>query len=162
SETSPAASFTVVDGPRKPGSIGVPLRGLEFRLVADDGSEVVEPGAAGELWVKGHAVMKCYHRRPEDTHEALRDGWLRTGDIATRDCEGYYYLLDRKKNMINRGGYKVYPREVEEVLGRHPAIAQAAVIGVPDPVYGEEVKAVIVRAPGAALLEWEVSSYCRE
>ncbi|MEZ4450090.1 MAG: long-chain fatty acid--CoA ligase [Nannocystaceae bacterium] len=162
SETSPAASFTVLDGPRKPGSIGVPLRGLEFRLVADDGQVIDGADVAGEIWVKGHAVMKGYRGRPDETAAVLSDGWLRTGDIGTRDADGYYYVVDRKKDMINRGGYKIYPREVEEVLYRHPSIAQAAVFGVPDPVYGEEVKAVIVREPGAPLLEWEVSNHCRE
>jgi len=162
SETSPAASFTVLDGPRKPGSIGVPLRGVEFRLLDDDGTEIRECDTAGEIVIQGHPVMKGYLGRPQATAQALRGGWLRTGDIGTRDADGYYYIVDRKKEMINRGGFKVYPREVEEVLYRHEAVAQAAVIGVPDPVYGEEVKAVIVVKPGAKLLDWEVSTFCRD
>src|SRR5690606_12287531 len=104
---------------------------------------VAESGVPGEICIRGHNVMKGYYQRPEATAEAIVDGWFHTGDIATRDDEGYYFIVDRKKDMIIRGGFNVYPREIEEVLYGHPAIAEAAVIGVPDPKFGEEVKAVI-------------------
>jgi long-chain acyl-CoA synthetase len=162
SETSPVASFNVLDRPRKPGSIGVPIWGVEFRLVDDDGRVIDASGIPGEIQIKGHNVMRGYWRRPEATAESIRDGWFATGDIATRDADGYYFIVDRKKDMILRGGYSVFPREIEEVLYAFPAIAEAAVIGVPDPVHGEEVKAVIVLKEGHPATEAEIIGYCRE
>jgi long-chain acyl-CoA synthetase len=141
SETSPIASFNHPDHPRKPGSIGTPIDGVELRLID-------EKDGVGELCVRGHNVMKGYWGRPEATAETIIDGWLRTGDLATVDDDGYYYIVDRKKDLIIRGGYNVYPREIEEVLYEHPAVAQAAVIGIPHPTLGEEVAAAIALHPG--------------
>ena len=149
SETSPVASFNHPDRERKPGSIGTPIEGVEFRLVDDDCADVPE-GEVGEIAIKGHNVMKGYWNRPEATEEAIRDGWFRTGDMARRDEDGYYFIVDRKKDLIIRGGFNVYPREIEEVLYEHPAVAAAAVIGVPHPTHGEEVAAAVqllARAP---------------
>ena len=128
SETSPVASFNP-RGHKKAGSIGRPIWGIEFRLVDEAGAIVTEPGQPGEICIKGHNVMKGYYRRVEATAEAITDGWFRSGDIGTRDADGYYYIVDRKKDMIIRGGFNVYPREIEEVLYAHPAVAEAAVIG---------------------------------
>jgi long-chain acyl-CoA synthetase len=161
SETSPVASFNVLDRPKKPGSIGLPLRGVEFRLI-DDGGADVGAGEPGEICIKGPNVMKGYYKRPEATAEVLRDGWFRTGDIGVRDEDGSYRIVDRKKDLIIRGGFNVYPREVEEVLYAHPAIAEAAVIGVPSESHGEEVKAVLACKPGHAATAEEIMGYCRE
>jgi long-chain acyl-CoA synthetase len=143
SETSPVAAFNHPDRPRRPGSIGTAVRGVELRLVDESGADV-PPGAVGEIAVRGHNVMLGYHNRPDATREAIPDGWFRTGDLARRDADGYYFIVDRKKDLIIRGGYNVYPREIEEVLHEHPAIAQAAVIGVPHPELGEEIGAAVV------------------
>jgi len=144
SETSPVASFNHPHRERKPGSIGTPIAGVEMRVVDDDGAEV-ERGGVGEIAVRGHNVMKGYWRRPDATAGVLgADGWLRTGDMATVDEDGYFFIVDRKKDMIIRGGYNVYPREIEEVLYEHPAVSEAAVVGVPDAALGEEVVAAIV------------------
>ncbi|MEU3342625.1 long-chain fatty acid--CoA ligase [Streptomyces sp. NPDC006668] len=161
SETSPVVTFNHRDRPRKPGSIGLPVWGVEVRVVREDGTEVAvhEPG---EMCVRGHNVMKGYLGRPEATAEAIdAHGWLHTGDIATRDAEGYLYIVDRKKDMIIRGGYNVYPRELEEVLLTHPAISLAAVVGVPHSSHGEEVKAFVVLKAGADLTEGELTAWCR-
>ncbi|MDQ4070664.1 MAG: long-chain fatty acid--CoA ligase [Actinomycetota bacterium] len=151
SETSPVVSFTVPGRPRTPGSIGYPVPGVEMAL-ADD----------GEILVRGHNVMKGYWRNPEATADAMVDGWFRTGDVGAVDEHGAYRIVDRKKDLIIRGGYNVYPREVEEVLHRHPAVAQAAVIGVPHPRYGEDVKAVVVVKPGTAATAEEITAWCRD
>src|SRR5690606_2514547 len=119
-------------------------------------------GERGEICIKGHNVMKGYYKRPEETARALVDGWLRTGDIAMRDDDGYYFIVDRKKDMILRGGYNVYPREVEEVLYQHPAVAEAAVIGTPDERLGEDVKAVIALKHGMDTAPEELIAWCRE
>jgi len=162
SETSPIATFNRVDRPRRPGSIGLPVWGVEVRIAADDGSEA-DHGEPGEIVIRGHNVMKGYFRRPDATAEAIdRDGWFRTGDIGTRDADGYLYVVDRKKDMIIRGGFNVYPRELEEVLLTHPAVSMAAVVGVPHPSHGEEVKAVVVRAPGAELTEAGLIAWCKQ
>ena len=162
SETSPVATFNRVDRPRRPGSIGLPAWGVEVRISRDDGS-VAEPGEAGEIAIRGHNVMKGYFRRPEATAEAIDgQGWFRTGDIGIRDAGGYLYVVDRKKDMIIRGGFNVYPRELEEVLLTHPAVSLAAVVGVPHPSHGEEVKAVVVRAPGAELTEADLIAWCKQ
>ncbi|MFV0462096.1 MAG: long-chain-fatty-acid--CoA ligase [Nostocoides sp.] len=161
SETSPVASFNHADRPRKPGSVGEPIDGVEFRLTDDVWNEVPE-GEVGEIAIKGHNVMKGYFNNPEATDQVLRDGWFRTGDMARRDEDGYYFIVDRAKDMIIRGGYNVYPREVEEVLYEHPAVASAAVVGVPDDVHGEEIAAVVTLKPGASVTEDEIREYAKE
>ncbi|MPY35511.1 long-chain fatty acid--CoA ligase [Streptomyces adustus] len=149
SETSPVAVFNPPDRPRKAGSIGLPIRGVEVRLVADDGSTVA-PGEVGEIAIRGENVMKGYWNRPEATEDAVRGGWFHSGDLARVDEDGYYFIVDRKKDLIIRGGYNVYPREIEEVLYEHPAVAEAAVVGVPHQVHGEEIAAVVtLRQDGA-------------
>jgi long-chain acyl-CoA synthetase len=143
SETSPVACFNHPDRERKPGSIGTPIEGVELKLVDDEGGDV-EQGGVGEIAIRGHNVMKGYWNRPDATEEVMRDGWFRSGDLANVDDDGYYFIVDRKKDMIIRGGYNVYPREIEEVLYEHPAVSEAAVIAVPDDAMGEEVGAAIV------------------
>ena len=162
SETSPVASFNTLDRPKKAGSIGTPIWGVEFRLERDDGSVVEGTGEPGEICIRGHNVMKGYYKRPEANAEIIKEGWFHTGDIATRDEDGYYFIVDRKKDMIIRGGYNVYPREIEEVLYGHPAVAEAAVIGVPHESLGEEVRAVVALKAGAAAREREIVDYCKE
>ncbi|HET7243465.1 MAG TPA: long-chain fatty acid--CoA ligase [Streptosporangiaceae bacterium] len=149
SETSPVASFNHPDRARKPGTIGQAISGVDMR-VQDDAGVPLPAGAVGEIAVRGHNVMKGYWGRPEETAEVLADGWLRTGDLGWVDSEGYFSIVDRKKDMIIRGGLNVYPREVEEVLYEHPAVAEAAVIGVRDDRLGEEVAAVVMLKPGAS------------
>ncbi|MCW2824470.1 MAG: long-chain-fatty-acid--CoA ligase [Aeromicrobium sp.] len=146
SETSPVASFSRYGEEPRVGSIGVPIPGVEMKLINDDWSDV-EPGpdAVGEIAIKGHNVMKGYHDRPEATAEAIKDGWFRSGDLAKKDEDGFYYIVDRSKDMIIRGGFNVYPREIEEVLMEHPAVSLVAVIGVPHESHGEEIKAVVVK-----------------
>jgi len=143
SETSPVASFGRLDKARKPGSIGIPIWGGERRVVDDDGKPV-PMGEPGEIIMRGHNIMKGYYNRPEETAEAFKGGWFHTGDVATVDEDGYFYIVDRIKDMIIRGGFNVYPREIEEVLLTHPAISLAAVIGVPNDEHGEEIKAYVV------------------
>lgn len=148
SETSPVASFNHPDRPTKPGSVGIPIRGVEFALLDADEAEVAD-GAIGEIVIRGENVMKGYWNRPDATAEAMRGGWFHTGDLATRDADGYYFIVDRVKDMIIRNGFNVYPREVEEVLYTHPAVAEAAVFGIPDPVHGEEIAALVTLKAGA-------------
>ncbi|MFC9533524.1 long-chain fatty acid--CoA ligase [Streptomyces sp. NPDC056975] len=161
SETSPVACFNPPDRPRKPGSIGLPVRGVELRLVAE-GGRVVGPGEVGELAIRGENVMKGYWNRPDATARAFQEGWFHSGDLARVDDDGYYFIVDRKKDLVIRGGYNVYPREIEEVLYRHPDVAEAAVIGVPDPARGEEVAAVVVLRPGARITTDELRDYVRQ
>jgi long-chain acyl-CoA synthetase len=161
SETSPVASFTRFDRPRIPGSIGYPVWGVEM-CIQDDKDQPVADGEPGEICIRGHNIMKGYWRRPEATAEAIRNGWFHSGDIGVRDPEGWFKIVDRKKDMIIRGGFNVYPREVEEVLYAHPAITEAAVIGVPNESHGEEVKAVVALAPGAALGADELIAWTRQ
>ncbi|MEZ0491965.1 long-chain fatty acid--CoA ligase [Kineococcus sp. TBRC 1896] len=160
SETSPVASFNLPDLPRKPGTIGVPVRGCEMDLRSADGSPVA-PGEVGEIVVKGENVMKGYWRNETATAQAITDGWFRSGDLATRDPEGYYTIVDRAKDMIDRGGYNVYPREVEEVLYEHPAVEQAAVVGFPDPLVGEEIGAAVVLKQGASATPEELQQHVK-
>ncbi len=162
SETSPVASFNRLDRPKKPGSIGLPIWGVEFMLIDADGNRVTELGTPGEICIKGHNVMKSYYKRPEATAESIVNGWFRTGDIGIVNEDGFYSIVNRKKDMILRGGYNVYPREIEEVLYAHPAIAEAAVIGVPDDKLGEEVKAVIALKPGQSATAADVIAYCKQ
>ncbi|MFJ6248462.1 MULTISPECIES: long-chain fatty acid--CoA ligase [unclassified Streptomyces] len=161
SETSPVVTFNHPDRPRKAGSIGTPIRDVEVRLVDDKGQDV-SPGAIGELAVRGPNVMKGYWNRPQETAAAVPDGWLRSGDLARADEDGYLYIVDRKKGMIIRGGYNVYPREIEEVLHEHPAVALAAVLGVPHAELGEEVAAAVVLRPGARATPEELREYVKE
>lgn len=164
SETSPVASFSLAETPR-PGSIGVPVWGVEMRLIdpADpDWAEVTAPGAVGELTVRGHNVMSGYLNRPEETAEVMREGWFRTGDLARKDEEGFFYVVDRSKDMIVRGGYNVYPRELEEVLISHPEVSLAAVVGVADERVGEEVRAYVILEDGAELTAEELRAWGAE
>ena len=163
SETSPIASFNVLDKPKKAGSIGLPIWGVDFKLVDDQGKTIVDPMVPGEIAIRGHNVMKGYYKKPEATAEAIKDGWFHSGDIAHRDEEGYYFIVDRKKDMIIRGGFNVYPREIEEILYGHPAVAEAAVIGIKHESHGEEVKAVIAKKAGfEAVTGEEIIAYCKE
>ncbi|MGH2799385.1 MAG: long-chain-fatty-acid--CoA ligase [Thermoleophilaceae bacterium] len=162
SETSPVASFNHPDKERKPGSIGTPIEGVEMQAWDDDGNEVPQ-GEVGEIVIRGHNVMKGYWGRPEATEEAItEDGWFRTGDMAKLDEDGYFFIVDRKKDLIIRGGYNVYPREIEEVLYEHPAIQEAAVLGVPDESLGEEVGAAVVLKKGESLDADEIKAYVKE
>ncbi|MFH9295002.1 long-chain fatty acid--CoA ligase [Streptomyces sp. NPDC017520] len=165
SETSPVATFSDPTREPRPGSIGVPIWGVEVKLVNPDWSEVEDDGtgsAIGEIAVKGHNVMKGYHGRPEATAEAIRDGWFRTGDLARRDKDGFYYIVDRAKDLIIRGGFNVYPREIEEVLMTHPAVSLAAVIGVPHESHGEEIKAFVILDRGAEARPDELIAWGKE
>jgi len=162
SETSPVASFNHPDKENKPGSIGTPIEGVEMRLIDDDGKEVGE-GEVGEIAIRGHNIMKGYWNREDATKEAIDDeGWLKSGDMGKRDDDGYYFIVDRKKELIIRGGYNVYPREIEEVLYEHPAIAEAAVIGIPDDAMGEEVGAAIVFKSGESAEPDEIKAFVKE
>jgi long-chain acyl-CoA synthetase len=160
SETSPVASFSRTDLEARPGSIGVPVWGVQMMLVDEEWKPAA--GEVGEIAIRGHNVMKGYHGKPDATAEVMRDGWFRTGDVARRDEDGYYYIVDRAKDMIIRGGFNVYPREVEEVLMTHPAVSLAAVVGVKDEQYGEEVKAYVIKAPGATETEADLVEWARE
>jgi long-chain acyl-CoA synthetase len=161
SETSPVASFNHLDREHKPGSIGTPIKGVEMKVVDDEDNDL-PPGEVGEIVIRGHNVMKGYWNRPDATAEVMRGGWLHTGDMARVDEDGYFFIVDRKKDMIIRGGYNVYPREIEEVLYEHPAILEAAVLGVPDPAMGEEVAAAVVLRPGADADAEEIRSFVKE
>jgi long-chain acyl-CoA synthetase len=161
SETSPVASFNATDQPPRPGSIGLPIYGVQMRVVDEDDRQLA-PGAVGEIIIRGHNVMKGYYKRPGPTAEAMRGGWFHTGDLAYVDDQGYFYIVDRKKDMIKRGGLNIYPREVEDVLNAHPAVAEAAVVGIPDEVMGEEIKAFIVLNPEETVDAEELVEYARE
>jgi long-chain acyl-CoA synthetase len=161
SETSPVASFNMFGRPRKPGSIGYPVWGTQMRIV-DEQDRTLPDGEAGEVCIRGHHVMKGYLKRPDATKEALRGGWFHSGDIGIRSPEGYFTIVDRMKDMILRGGFNVYPREVEEALYTHESIVEVAVIGIPDEEKGEEIKAIIVLAPGAELTAQDVITFCKE
>ena len=161
SETSPVASFNHPNRVRKPGSIGTPIEGVQMRLIDDDWNTVPD-GEIGEIAIRGHNVMKGYWGKPEATAEAIRDGWFRTGDMARVDDDGYYFIVDRKKDLIIRGGYNVYPREIEEVLHEHPAVAEVAVIGIAHPELGEEVGAAVALKPGASATPEELRAFAKE
>ena len=160
SETSPVASFNHPDRERKPGSIGTPIEGVEMKVVDDDGNDVAQ-GEVGEIVIRGHNVMKGYWDRDDATAETIRDGWLYTGDMGRIDEDGYFFIVDRKKDMIIRGGYNVYPREIEEVLYEHPAVREAAVVGVPHDEYGEEIGAAVALKDGEARRSCASSSRSR-
>jgi long-chain acyl-CoA synthetase len=161
SESSPAAAFNHPNRPRKAGSIGTPIDGVEMRVVDLDGVEVPQ-GEVGEIQIRGHNVMKGYWNLPEATKATITpDGWLNTGDVGRVDEDGYFYIVDRTKDMIIRGGYNVYPREIEEVLYEHPAVAEAAVIGIPHDSLGEEVGAAVALKKGAAVTADELRDYVK-
>jgi len=162
SETSPVASFNHPDRDRKTGSIGQPIAGVEMKLVAPDGTDSPS-GEIGEIAIRGENVMKGYWHKPEATADVISaDGWFRTGDLARVDEDGFFFIVDRKKDMIIRGGLNVYPREVEEVLYEHPGIAEAAVLGVPDEMMGEEIAAFVVAKPGVTLDPAEVRQFVKD
>ncbi|RIL04697.1 MAG: long-chain-fatty-acid--CoA ligase [Proteobacteria bacterium] len=161
SETSPVASFTMLGKPRKVGSIGWPVWGVEMGVV-DEHDNLLPDGERGEIVIRGHNVMKGYWNRPDANKEALKNGWFHSGDIGYRDADGCYFIVDRKKDMILRGGFNVYPREVEEVLYAHPAVAEAAVVGIPHDSHGEEVKAVVALKPGQQASEQDLVAWCKE
>ncbi|MDM7921082.1 MAG: long-chain fatty acid--CoA ligase [Pyrinomonadaceae bacterium] len=161
SETSPLACFNHFERPSKPGTVGQAIAGVEVRCFDDDDNEVPR-GERGEVVIRGANVMKGYYKRPEATAEAFRNGWFHTGDIGIMDDEGYLAIVDRKKDMILRGGYNIYPRELEEVIMTHPAVSLCAVIGVPDERLGEEVKAYLVLKEGTQLSDAAFIDWCRE
>jgi len=160
SETSPLATFNHFEKPSKPGTVGQPIHGVEVKCFDDDDNEVAH-GTRGEVVIRGTNVMKGYYKRPEATAEAFRNGWFHTGDIGIMDDEGYLSIVDRKKDMILRGGYNIYPRELEEVIITHPAISLCAVTGVPCERLGEEVKAFLVLKQDAALSADEFIDWCK-
>jgi long-chain acyl-CoA synthetase len=162
SETSPVASFNLPDRERKPGTIGVSIPGCDMKLVGLDGQDVGPGEGVGEIAIRGDNLMKGYWNKPEATAEAIPDGWFRTGDLATVDEEGYYTIVDRKKDMIIRGGFNVYPREVEEVLYEHPDVLEAAVVGIPDEHWGEEIGAAVALKPGSTATLEDVQQFVKE
>jgi long-chain acyl-CoA synthetase len=169
SETSPVASFSVWGEPARVGSIGKPIPGVEMKLINPEPGvrEDLEDGddpenMVGEIAIKGPNIMKGYYGRPDATAEAIVDGWFRSGDLGRKDADGWYYIVDRSKDMIIRGGYNVYPREIEEVLLTHPDVSLAAVIGVPHESHGEEIKAVVIRTDGATVTEDELVAWGKE
>jgi long-chain acyl-CoA synthetase len=156
SETSPISSFNHPDRDRKPGSIGTPIEGVEMKLVN------VSPEGVGEIAIRGHNIMRGYWNNPSATAEAIPDGWFRSGDLAKQDDDGYFYIVDRAKDLIIRGGLNVYPREVEEVLYEHPSVAEAAVIAMPHPELGEEIGAAVALKPGMSATPEELSAFVKD
>ena len=163
SETSPVTHANPIRGERRAGSVGLPVPGTDQRVVdVETGTRVLPPMETGELCVRGPQVMLGYYHQPKETEAVLQDGWFKTGDIAYLDADGYCFIVDRKKDLINVGGLKVYPREVEEVLFQHPAVADAAVVGVPDAELGEAVRAFVVTKPGAKVTSEELIQFVRD
>jgi long-chain acyl-CoA synthetase len=161
SETSPTTCFNRSVEQRKIGSIGLPIWGTEAKVVNEEDEEVPR-GERGELVVRGHNIMKGYYKNPEATADAMRGGWFHTGDMATMDEDGFVFIVDRVKDMILRGGYNVYPREVEEAIYEHPAIAEVAVIGMPYEELGEDVRAVVALKEGESATEDEIIAFAKE
>jgi len=162
SEAPTATHCNPMIGENIPGSIGLPLPEVDARIVSlEDSMTVLAPGFPGELVVRGPQIMKGYHNRPLDTRDTLRDGWLYTGDIAYMDPEGYFYIVDRKKDLIKASGYSVWPREVEEVIKKHPKVLEVSVAGVPDEYRGETVKAWIVLKPDQTASPEEIQQFCK-
>lgn len=160
SETSPLATFNQFQKPSKNGTVGQPIFGVEVKCV-DENDKEVAAGERGEVVIRGSNVMKGYYKRPRETEEAFRNGWFHTGDIGIFDEEGYLSIVDRKKDMILRGGYNIYPRELEEIIMTHPAVSLVAVMAVPDDRLGEEVKAYVVKKQGEELSEEEFIAWCK-
>jgi len=160
-EASPLVSMNSPSRERKPGSIGLPLKGIDIKIVNDSGHEV-RPGQVGEILVQGPNVMKGYLNRPEATKEAIRDGWLHTGDMARLDESGYGFIVVRKKNIIVKSGFSIYPKEVEKFISAHPAVQDAVVVGLPDPFMGEEIYACIVLKEGMSATQDEIIAYTKE
>lgn len=160
SEGSPVVTFNQLEVRTKPGSIGTTVWGVEVKLVDDKGEEVAR-GEKGEIWYRGHNVMKGYYKKPEATAETITDGWLHSGDVAIQDEDGFYFIVDRTKDMIIRGGFNVYPRELEEVMIQHEAVSLVAVIGIPDDKMGEEIKAFVVKKEGFSVTEEELMEYSK-
>lgn len=161
SETSPVASFTQQGDEVRVGSIGKPIWGVEMRIMLDDGS-FGKANEVGEIVIRGHNVMKQYLNRPQATRDAIINGWFHTGDVGRYDEDGYFYIVDRKKDIIIRGGMNIYPREIEEVLYAHPKVLEASVVGVPDPARGEEVKAYVSPIEGETLTPEEILEYLQQ
>ena len=162
-ETSPVTHCNPFEGLRKIGSIGLPFPDTDCRIMElEKGEKEVPIGEIGELAIFGPQVMKGYLDKPDETKAVLRDGWCYTGDIAKRDEDGYFYIVDRKKDMIISGGFNIYPREVEEVLYEHPKVREAAVVGIPDPKYGESVKAFVSIKEGEKTTEEEIIQFCKK
>jgi long-chain acyl-CoA synthetase len=161
SETSPVASFNQPGQERKVGSIGTPVPGVEMKIVSEDGDELPQ-GEPGEIAIKGPNVMRGYWNRPDATAEVMRGDWFLSGDVGKKDEDGYYFIVDRIKDLIIRGGYNVYPREVEEVLYEHPAIREAAVVGVPHDEFGEEIGAAVALKEGADATADEIQAFVKE
>jgi len=161
SEGSPVVTFNHLEVGRKPGSVGTPVWGVEVKLV-DDNDQEVPLGEKGELVYRGHNVMKGYYKRPEINAEVLKGGWLHSGDVAIKDEEGFFHIVDRTKDMVIRGGLNVYPREVEDVMMKHEAVSLVAVIGVPDEKMGEEIKACVVLKEGATITEEQLKAFTKE
>jgi long-chain acyl-CoA synthetase len=163
SESTSTTTFNVNAEQRKVLSIGRPIWGVQVQVVDED-DRPLPVGAAhvGEIVIRGHNIMKGYYGNPEATAEAFKNGWFHTGDLAYQDEDGYFFIVDRKKDLVIRGGYNVYPREVEEVLYEHPAVAEAAVIGRPDPKLGEEVLAFVALKPGASAEPADLVAHCKE
>ena len=163
SETSPVATTNPFSGVTKVGSIGLPMPDTDLKIVDLIGGQKEMPvGESGEILIKGPQVTSGYYKMPQETAYTLKDGWLYTGDIGKRDEDGYFYIVDRKKDMIIAGGYNIYPREIDEILFEHPKILEACAVGIPDPYRGETVKAFIVLKPGEKMTEEEVIKYCQE
>ncbi len=160
SETSPVACFSRIDIPRKAGSIGVAVPGSEM-IIADENGNPCQIGEIGEILIRGHHIFKGYYKNPEATKEAFQGGWFHSGDLGRMDRQGYFYVVDRKKDMIIRGGYNIYPREIEEVMMRHPRISLVAVVGEKDEKYGEEVVAYVVLKEGKRVSEKEIMEWCK-
>ena len=156
------ATFSDPDSEPRPGSIGIPVWGIELKLIRDYWETVEGTDEIGEIAIRGHNIMRGYYNRRSETGEVMKDGWFRTGDLARRDKDGFYYIVDRAKDMIIRGGFNVYPREIEEVLMTHEAVSLAAVIGVPHESHGEEVKAVLALKAGHSVTAEEIIAYCKE
>jgi long-chain acyl-CoA synthetase len=164
-ETSPVATFNQRGFEPRPGTVGKAIWGVDVEIARaelDDAVELLPTGELGEIVVSGHNVFAGYLNKPDATAAAIVDGWFRTGDLGTKDADGYVTIVDRKKDMVIRGGYNIYPREVEETLLRHPAVAQVAVIGLPDPQYGEEVCAVVIKEAGHEISDTELSAWAKE
>jgi long-chain acyl-CoA synthetase len=161
SETSPVASFNHPDLERKPGSIGTPIRGVEMSIV-DESDRELPVGGVGEIVIRGHNIMKGYWGRPDATAAAIRDGWFHSGDLGRIDQDGYFFIVDRKKDMIIRGGFNIYPREIEEVLYAHPAVREAAVVGLPHDELGEEVGAAVSLKDGDRTTPDELRDFVKQ